>query len=134
MLTGSSATEIASSIERAVASGALGPGARLPAVRVLAASLAVSPTTVAAALAELRRRGVVVSRPRSGTRVNERPPLRAARPAAAAPPGVRDRAAGNPDPALLPDLAGALQALPAGHRLYGAPPLEPALAEAAAPA
>src|SRR4051812_50025111 len=110
MLTGSSATEIASSIERAVASGALAPGARLPAVRALAASLAVSPTTVAAALAELRRRGVVVSRPRSGTRISERPPVRPARPPSVAA-GARDLALGNPDPALLPDLAVALRAV-----------------------
>src|SRR6478735_1421784 len=124
MLTGSSATEIASSIERAVASGALAPGARLPAVRVLAASLAVSPTTVAAALAELRRRGVVVSRPRSGTRVSERPPVRPARGASVAA-GTRDLALGNPDPALLPDLAAALN--PPDQRLYGKSAVDPEL-------
>jgi DNA-binding transcriptional MocR family regulator len=131
---GGRAAGIAAEIERAVAAGELAPGERLPPVRRLASQLGVSPTTVAAALAELRRRGVVVSRPRSGTRVSERPPLRAQRAVAATPPGVRDRAAGNPDPALLPDLAPVLRALPATHRLYGEPPLEPALAEAAAPA
>jgi DNA-binding transcriptional MocR family regulator len=41
---------------------------------------------------------------------------------------MRDRATGNPDPALLPALD---RALPAPHRLYGAPPVEPALAEVA---
>ena len=42
----------------------------------------------------------IVSRPRSGTRVAERPPLR--HPIAAVPAGARDLATGNPDPALLP--------------------------------
>src|SRR4051794_3488355 len=131
MLTGSTATEIAASIEGAVASGALSPGARLPAVRALAASLAVSPTTVAAALAELRRRGVVVSRPRSGTRVSERPPVRPARTPAVAT-GVRDLALGNPDPALLPDLAGALRELLADDA-RGAAPLHGGSSSVASP-
>ena len=108
-LSGGSATEIAASVERAVASGELPPGARLPAVRALASSLGVSPTTVAAALSELRRRGVVVSRPRSGTRISERPPLRASAPATVVH-GTRDLALGNPDPSLLPDLTAAFQA------------------------
>src|SRR3954451_18202261 len=110
---GGSATEIAASVEAAVASGALAPGERLPAVRGLAESLGVSPTTVAAARAELRRRGVVVSRPRSGTRISERPPVRPARAPATVPAGGRDLALGNPDPALLPELATALGDLPA---------------------
>jgi DNA-binding transcriptional MocR family regulator len=123
-LSGRSASEIAASVERGVASGALAPGDPLPSVRALAASLDVSPTTVAAALSELRRRGVVVSRPRSGTRIGERPPVRS-RSAPVAPAGVRDLASGNPDPAFLPDLAAALRELPAPHRLYGdAPVLE----------
>jgi DNA-binding transcriptional MocR family regulator len=130
-VSGGSASEIAASIEHGVASGALAPGDRLPSVRALAAALDVSPTTVAAALADLRRRGLVVSRPRSGTRIGARPPLRSARQAPAAPPGMRDLASGNPDPALLPDLAGALHDLPAPHRLYGDPPVLPELAEVA---
>jgi DNA-binding transcriptional MocR family regulator len=121
-LSGGSASEIAASVERGVASGALAPGDPLPSVRTLAAALAVSPTTVAAALRDLRRRGVVVSRPRSGTRIGERPPLRT-RGAPVAPPGARDLASGSPDPAFLPDLAPALRDLPAPHRLYGEPPV-----------
>ncbi|WP_028061069.1 aminotransferase class I/II-fold pyridoxal phosphate-dependent enzyme [Candidatus Solirubrobacter pratensis] len=123
-LNGRSASEIAASVERGVASGALAPGDPLPSVRALASSLAVSPTTVAAALSELRRRGIVVSRPRSGTRIGERPAVRA-RSAPVAPAGARDLASGNPDPAFLPDLAAVLKDLPAPHRLYGdAPVLE----------
>jgi DNA-binding transcriptional MocR family regulator len=123
-LSGASASEIAASVERGVASGALAPGDRLPSVRALAASLNVSPTTVAAALGELRRRGVVVSQPRSGTRIGERPAVRP-RSVPVAPAGVRDLASGNPDPAFLPDLAAALRELPAPQRLYGdAPVLE----------
>ena len=121
-LSGASANEIAASVERGVASGALAPGDALPSVRALAAELAVSPTTVAAALRDLRRRGVVVSRPRSGTRIAERPPLRL-RGAPVAPPGARDLASGSPDPAFLPDLAAALRDLDAPHRLYGEPPV-----------
>ncbi len=121
-LIGGSASEIAASVERGVASGALSPGDALPSVRALASSLDVSPTTVAAALRDLRRRGVVVSRPRSGTRIGERPPLRP-RGGPVVPAGVRDLASGSPDPALLPDLAAALRDLPAPHRLYGEPPV-----------
>src|SRR3954452_24754652 len=110
MIAGGSASEIAASVEGAVASGALAPGERLPSVRALAEALGVSPTTVAAALAELRRRGVVVSRSLSGTRGSDRPPPHSARSAAVAP-GVRDLSLGTPDPALLPDLAAAMTAL-----------------------
>lgn len=120
--------------------GALAPGEKLPSMRALAAALHVSPSTVASALAELRRRGVLVSRPRSGTRVADRPPLSASRPAAAVPAGVRDLALGNPDPALLPEMTGAVLALAAtglvgppeagtfSQRLYGEAPVEPSLA------
>jgi len=125
---GASAGAIAASVEAGVASGALATGETLPSVRSLARALDVSPTTVAAALAELRRRGVVVSRPRSGTRVAERPPLR--RPVAAVPADARDLATGSPDPALLPELP----ARPAPQRLYGSDPVLAELAEIAAAA
>ena len=127
-LSGSTASEIAASVEAAVAAGGLPAGAPLPSVRRLAASLEVSPTTVAAALAELRRRGVIVSRPRSGTRVAERPPL--ARPSAAVPAGAVDLATGNPDVSLLPRLP----VLAAPQRRYAAEPVLPELAEIAAAA
>jgi DNA-binding transcriptional MocR family regulator len=136
-IRGSSATEIAASVERAVAAGEFAPGTRLPPVRTLATDLNVSPTTIASALAELRRRGVVVSRPRSATRIADRPPLRPSRGAATVATDTRDLALGNPDPALLPDLAGALTALlaatrPSWQRLYGEAPVDPGLAAVAA--
>src|SRR4051812_13007835 len=130
--SGGTASEIAASVEHGVAAGALAPGDPLPSVRALAAALDVSPTTVAAALSELRRRGVVVSRPRSGTRIGERPPLRP-RGSPVAPPGFRDLASGSPDRALLPDVEAVLRDLPAPHRLYGEPPVLEELAAVAGP-
>lgn len=117
------------SVEEGVASGALPAGSAMPSVRKLAAELGVSPGTVAAAVAELRRRGLVVSRPRSGLRIAERPPVAAPHAAVVVPEGVRDLANGNPDPRLLPRLSipGGL-----GPRLYGETPLLPELAAAAA--
>lgn len=50
---------------------ALAPGSALPSVRELVGRLGVSPVTVARALAELGRRGVVVTRPGAGTFVAE---------------------------------------------------------------
>ncbi len=119
-----SASALVAQVEADVAAGALAPGQQLPSVRRLAAAAGLSPATVAAGIAELRRRGVVVSEPRRGTRVGERPPLSAPR-AIAVPDGVRDLSGGNPDPELLPDLAAALRRCPLPVRLYGeAPELE----------
>lgn len=133
-IRGSSAGEIAASVEAAVGAGRLAPGAPLPSVRRLAGELDVSPTTVAAALAELRRRGVVVSRPRSGTRVADRPPLRPAYPVSRLPDGVRDVTTGRPDPALLPAVGSLLREVEPPYRGYGDDPVLPELAEVAAAA
>ena len=70
-----SAAELVQSVERAVAEGGMLPGERLPSVRRLAVQVGLSPVTVASALAELRRRGVVVTEARRGTRIGERPPI-----------------------------------------------------------
>jgi DNA-binding transcriptional MocR family regulator len=123
---GTTTREIASSIEAAAAGGELRPGERLPSVRALAAGLGVSPTTVAGAIADLRRRGVVVSRPRSGTEIARRAPVAPAVPAPV-PEGVRDLATGNPDPLLLPDVHRALRGLKGPPRLYGAEAVDPEL-------
>jgi DNA-binding transcriptional MocR family regulator len=125
-LQGTTRNEIVASIEAAAASGELAPGDRLPSVRTLATDLGVSPTTVAGAIADLRRRGVVVSRPRSGTEVARRAPVAPATPPPV-PEGVRDLATGNPDPALLPDVSRALRSLRGPPRLYGAEAIHPDL-------
>lgn len=126
-----SAAELVREVEVAVASGALAPGQRLPSVRRLAAELGLSPVTVAAGLAELRRRGVVLSEPRRGTRIGPGAPIGSPRAPLPVPPGARDLSRGNPDPALLPDLAAALGRCELPARLYGERQALPALLELA---
>ncbi|MGH9104702.1 MAG: aminotransferase class I/II-fold pyridoxal phosphate-dependent enzyme [Acidimicrobiales bacterium] len=113
-LEGGSAHEIVAGVEDALRRGALGPGAALPPVRRLAQELHLSPTTVAAAYRELRRRGVATGAGRAGTRIRPRPPSPTPL-MAAVPKGVRDLRVGWPDPHLLPALP---RACPSG-RLYG---------------
>ncbi len=128
-IAGSSAAELAASVELAVADGSLAPGQPLPSIRRLAGEVGLSPVTVAAAVAELRRRGVVVSEPRRGSRIGERPPVGSRRAPLPVPPGARDLSQGNPDPELLPDLKRALAGTNLPLRLYGE---QAALAELAA--
>ena len=125
-----SAAELVREIESALARGQLQPGQRLASVRQLALQTGLSPATVAAGLAELRRRGVIVSEPRRGMRIGAVPPidLPASLPV---PPGARDLSRGNPDPLLLPDLQSALRKLKAPMRLYGEPAILAELAEIA---
>ncbi len=118
-ITGGSAAELVASIEMGVAAGALLPGQRLPSVRRLAGEVGLSPATVAAGLAELRRRGVVVSERRRGTMIGAGPPIDSPRAPLAVPAGTRDLSRGNPDPALLPDLQRVLGRLHLPVRLYG---------------
>jgi len=113
------AAELVRSIEAGVASGQLVPGQRLPSVRRLAVEVGLSPATVAAGLAELRRRGVVVTEQRRGTRIGQGPPIGSPRMLLPVPPGARDLSRGNPDPALLPDLERALARCRLPARLYG---------------
>jgi len=116
-----SASGLVAELEAAVADGRLAPGQRLPSVRSLAREAGLSPATVSAGLAELRRRGVVVSEPRRGIRVGPRPPLSGPAPLPL-PAGVRDLSRGNPDPALLPGLGAALRETALPVHLYGEPP------------
>lgn len=102
-ISGTTAKGIASSVERRVAEGALGPGAALPPVRRLANELGVSPGTVATAYKELRQRGIVVTRGRGGTVVAQAPAVASRRPPRV-PDGLWDLAGGHPDPAFLPAL------------------------------
>jgi DNA-binding transcriptional MocR family regulator len=117
-----SADELVRSVEEGVASGALRPGQRLPSVRRLAAVVGLSPGTVAAGLAELRRRGIVLSEPRRGTHVTQAPPISSSRALLPVPPGARDLSRGNPDPALLPDVRRVLARSLAPVHLYGDAP------------
>jgi len=126
-----SAAELVRSIETGVASGALAPGQRLPSVRRLAAEVGLSPATVAAGLAELRRRGVVLTEQRRATRIGEGPPIGSSRAPLPVPAGAVDLSRGNPDPSLLPDLGRHLTRLKLGVRLYGEPAVVPELALAA---
>lgn len=137
-VTGSSAAAISASIETGIRNGDYVFGAALPSVRVLADALHVSPATVAKAYTELRRRGVVETDGRRGTRVRARPAVASLRSALrlSVPPGVRDLSAGEPDTRLLPALGPVLQAVaadlgaPIGYAKAGA---VPELADAARP-
>ena len=116
-IRGTTASEIAASVEAAIRDGQLTPGAQLPPIRGLAATLGISPMTAASAYRELRRRGLLVAAGRRGTRVAERPPL-PVRTRIFVPPGARDLASGNPDPELLPPLDDALARIDTAPRLY----------------
>jgi DNA-binding transcriptional MocR family regulator len=117
---GAGAATISSTIEAAIAGGRLRPEAKLPPVRELAAKLEVSPATVAAAYRTLKQRGFVLAERARGTIVAPVPPVRVQR-VGLLPPGTRDLSSGNPDPRLLPSLAGALARVDPAHKLYGVP-------------
>ncbi len=115
---GQTASEISASVERAIASGEIAPGTRLPTVRALAGDLGLSPTTIAAAFRDLRVRGLIAGDGRHGTAVLPRPPLITRAPVAI-PAGVRNLALGNPDPVFIPDLSRVLARLGPIRRIYG---------------
>nr|WP_221378688.1 aminotransferase class I/II-fold pyridoxal phosphate-dependent enzyme [Actinoplanes polyasparticus] len=137
-VSGDSAASISASIEAGVRTGDWVFGAALPPVRVLADTLHVSPATVAKAYQELRKRGVVETEGRRGTRIRSRPPVAGPRSAMRLPAaeGVRDLSSGEPDVRLLPSLGRALRALaetngtPQG---YASAAAMPELIEAARP-
>lgn len=129
-VAGQGSSDIAASIETAVAEGRLRPGQDLLPIRDLAAELGVSPGTVAAAYRALRDRGLVTTHGRAGTRISLGPPLPVRGPVQV-PAGVRNLADGNPDPDLLPDLRAAFARLGGTPQLYGQAPNLPALVELA---
>jgi DNA-binding transcriptional MocR family regulator len=133
MVHGATAREIAASLEAAVRQGTLTPGSSLPSVRHLATRLGVSPPTVSAALADLRRRGVVVTHERRRSIVSPRPPVSLGAADPSPPSHVYDLARGNPDPALLPDLGPHLARLAHAPRrhLYGEEHTDPRLLDIA---
>ncbi len=63
--------QIIEGIERAVHSGGLKPGDKLPTIRSLAIELKMNPNTIAKAYGELESRGVVTTQVGSGTYVAE---------------------------------------------------------------
>jgi DNA-binding GntR family transcriptional regulator len=65
--------QVARVIEEAIASGEYPPGSRLPAQGRIAAEAGVSKHTVSAAVALLRERGLLQTRPRLGTFVSPPP-------------------------------------------------------------
>ena len=121
-VSGRTAAAIAASLEQQLHARTRGPGDSLPTVRELAATLRVSPATVAAAYRILRTRGMVAGQGRRGTRVAAGPvaPVQSAAPAV--PAGAVDLATGNPDPLLLPAVEPALHAIEDDVRLYGDQP------------
>jgi len=144
-LKGSTAAEIAASVERSVHAGGQG-GGQLPTIRELAATLRVSPVTVAAAYRLLQTRGLTVGHGRRGTRLRPSELAHArlgtfggsARQAQAAratsiADGVVDLATGNPDPGLLPPIDVALRTVDTSPHFYGEPlELRPLIAFATA--
>jgi DNA-binding transcriptional MocR family regulator len=123
---GRNATEISASVEAAIRGGELAPGDHLPPVRALAQELGVSPTTVASAYRELRRRGITTGAGRGGTQIRPAPPV-GIRGYQRPPDGARDLLTGAPDPSLLPALPGH----PGGARLYADAQVSPRLRDLA---
>jgi DNA-binding transcriptional MocR family regulator len=119
--TGHDVESLVSDIEIAVRNGKLSGGERLPAIRELATSLGISPTTVSTAYRTLQLRGVVQGDGRRGTVVNATPRPRDL-PEPELPENTRDLSHGNPDPELLPDLHPLLMTgAPSKSLLYGEP-------------
>ncbi len=105
-------------------------------MRELAVRLGVNPNTVAAAYRTLRERGVIETDGRRGSRVRPKPATTGREKVRVdVPAGVRDLADGNPDPALLPPLAGAFAAAVERQDrrpvLYGEDHVDPELARLA---
>lgn len=64
-------TQLVGHLTRAILSGALAPGQRLPAVRELAARAGVNPNTMQRAMAELEQSGLIFAQRTSGRFVTE---------------------------------------------------------------
>ena len=114
---GTTAAEIAESLELAIDRGHLRPGDQLPTVRGLAEELGVSPVTIAMAFRSLRQRGLVIGEGRRGTRV--RAGGKHYLSVTPVPEGVRNLALGNPDPDFVASLARGLRAVDPTPSLYG---------------
>lgn len=129
----STARGLAAAVGRTISAGRLADGDRLPPIRTVAEQLGLSPTTVSAAWALLARAGTVRTDGRRGTSVTTRSagPSRYRSALAGGHIFRLDLSAGTPDPALLPDLAGALRRIqpPDEPVTYLDDPVLPELAE-----
>ncbi|ANF30928.1 transcriptional regulator PtsJ [Leifsonia xyli] len=128
-ITGATASEIAASVRALHERGALRTGDALPPVRELAAQLGVNRNTAVAAYRLLAQAGVVTARGRAGTVVAGVTAV--AQEGYAADSILRDIGTGNPDPARIPDLTGALATAVGRPVLYGEPVIDPAFEERA---
>lgn len=99
---GSTAVNIAQSIEYLIREQLWPTGYRLPTVRTLAEELGVNPNTVAAAYKQLRDAGIIETDGRRGSFVPEQTEILHME--AAIPRGLVDLASGNVDSSLLPPL------------------------------
>jgi DNA-binding transcriptional MocR family regulator len=107
-----SARGLAAAVARAIRTGDLAIGERLPPVRTIARDIGISPTTVSEAWQELIRTGAIETRGRNGTFVREPDPIlapRRYRQVTDARAGFDlDLSTGTPDPSLLPPIGAAL--------------------------
>ena len=125
---------LANAVGSAIRDGTLAPGTRLPPIRTVAAELALSPTTVSAAWAQLARSGAVHTDGRRGTTVldQHRPPAGRYQQALERQTDFDlDLSTGVPDAELLPSLASALDSLTTAGTpgSYLDDPVLPALSE-----
>ncbi len=125
-ITGSNASEIFESVRLLVQTGHLEPGASLPSVRELAATLEVNRNTVAAAYKRLVSAGIAVTMGRNGTVIRGIEP-EGEREGSHPDSPLQDLGSGNPDPALLPDPPSAMALNRRPPRLYGQPIMNPEL-------
>jgi DNA-binding transcriptional MocR family regulator len=105
---------VANAVSASMRDGELAPGTRLPPIRSLAHELQLSPTTVSAAWALLRRSGTIRTDGRRGSVVGQLPNATALRLRKTVDTEAKfriDLSGGVPDPALLPDLQPILRRL-----------------------
>jgi DNA-binding transcriptional MocR family regulator len=124
---------LADAVARAVGEGVLRAGEKLPPIRTVAVQLGLSPTTVSAAWNLLSRAGTVQADGRRGTVITARQAGPSRYRSALRGGGelfALDLSTGTPDPALLPDVTGALRRLkpPAEPATYLDDPVLPELA------
>ncbi|WP_029149963.1 aminotransferase class I/II-fold pyridoxal phosphate-dependent enzyme [Microbacterium indicum] len=126
-ITGRTAVSIAADLRALIERGVLATGDALPPVRALADEIGVNRNTVVAAYRQLAQAGLVASRGRGGTRVTgvSSVPEEGFAPAS----DLRDVAAGNPDPSLIPDASAALTGIVGRPVLYGEPVIDAGLEE-----